>query len=102
METNLVFGRVGNYSMGQAEPQECDSCHNAHWASVIVEMLDDKLNIERKMCIECILRERYYYQLLNDKYSDAEARAIAYKEPNPILDGLDISKFKRHKHSWEK
>ena len=102
METRLLLSIVGNYRISQTEPEKCDSCHNAYWASIIVTMLDDECKSKRTMCIECILRERYYYQLLNEKYSDAEARAIAYEEPNPILDGLDVNKLIRHKHSYEK
>ena len=107
METNLLLQKVGNYQYTQGEPQDCSRCHNAHWASVIIKGngLSNFITCgdNEGICLECLLRELLYYKsLVLDKYSDAEARAIAYEEPNELLDGLDITKFKRHKHSYEK
>lgn len=87
METKLGIKKVGNYTVIQGETQECMKCKNAHWGTIIVRMDDDEK--ENWICLECLLRERLYYQLLCEhKFSDAEARAIAFEEPNKLLDGL--------------
>ena len=66
--------------------QECRECKNAHWGTVLIRVGEEKKDW---VCIECLLREKLYYQLLcRDKFSDAEARAIAYEEPNKLLDGI--------------
>ncbi len=92
METKLKIKLIGDYKISQGEPQECMKCKNAHWGTVIIRIDDDEK--ENYICIECLLRERFYYQLLSEhKFSDAEARAIAFEEPNKLLDGLDVNKL---------
>lgn len=44
-ENKIIFKRVGRYSMGQANPEDCKSCHNAKWATVLAN----------GVCLDCLL-----------------------------------------------
>ena len=87
MESKLSFRLIGRYSITQAHNEECMRCKKAHFATILVRMDDDEQ--KNWMCIECLLRERLYYQLLSEhRFSVQEARDTAFKKPNKLLDGL--------------
>jgi len=50
METELIFKRVGNYSMGQANDEDCYICKNADFGDVLV-----KSNSDKYVCVKCLL-----------------------------------------------
>jgi len=46
-EETRIITRVGNYSIGQSYPEDCIKCHNAKYATVIIDGL----------CLDCYLEE---------------------------------------------
>ena len=49
MEEIRNIKRVGNYSMGQAEPEDCAKCHSAVWGTIIIDGL----------CLDCYVSNRF-------------------------------------------
>ena len=48
MEENRLIARVGNYSTRQAYPSDCTNCHDAKYATVIIDSL----------CLDCFVNAK--------------------------------------------
>ena len=46
MEETRIIKRVGNYSTSQANPEDCNICHNAKWATILIN----------NVCLDCYLK----------------------------------------------
>jgi hypothetical protein len=80
METNLLFKRVGNYSMDQCSPDvHCDICGTPKMGTILVETKNDweeclgkNVLVKNYICVDCLL---HYYDttkglMATDKLDD--------------------------------
>jgi hypothetical protein len=61
MEETRSIKIVGRYSVGQANPEDCQTCHNATWATTLIDGI----------CLDCFIayeKSVYAIQILNCKH----------------------------------